>query len=178
MSLDPTSLLTPGGREFLHIIAGPVGDEIATDYETVLRSIGVIPTGAATSSVVPYVTSTDYLEPATEASTVGRRVDNTKLLNLNGYLNSLQAPKPGAFDATQIARGQTVFSTTAAAGGGLHRMSPTRSEQICAHQHRSDRAHVSGLQSRRSSSPATRRSRRSKSRLAGRVRSTTIDSWW
>jgi uncharacterized protein (TIGR03437 family) len=130
VSLDPTSLLTPGGREFLHIIAGPVGDEIATDYETVLRGIGVIPTGAAATSVLPYVAAQDYLEPATEYSTVGRRVDNTKLLNLNAYLNSLQAPKPGPFDATLAAQGQTVFSTAAAAGGGgctgCHQLDPNK----------------------------------------------------
>ncbi|GEM_PF-218510 len=130
VSLDPTSLLTPGGKEFLHIIAGPVGDEIAADYESVLRQIGVIPAGASATSVLPYVAATDYLEPAVDASTVGRRVDNTKLLNLNAYLNSLQAPAPGAFNATMAAAGQTVFSTAASAGGGgctgCHQLDPNK----------------------------------------------------
>jgi uncharacterized protein (TIGR03437 family) len=130
VSLDPTSLLTPGGQEFLHIIAGPVGDEIAADYQTVLRQIGVIPNGVAATSVVPYVTAQDYLEPATEYATVGRRVDNTKLLNLNAYLNSLQAPQPGPFNAAMAAQGQVVFSTSAAAGGGgctgCHQLDPNK----------------------------------------------------
>lgn len=130
VSLDPTSLLTPGGREFLHIIAGPVGDEIAADYETVLRSIGVIPAGVDATSVLPYVAAQDYLEPAVEASTVGRRVDNSKLLNLNAYLNSLQAPAPGKFDATLAARGRDLFRTSGSAGGagctGCHQLDPNK----------------------------------------------------
>src|SRR5439155_3119881 len=48
VSLDPTTVLTPTGRVLLKALAGPVGDEIAADYEQVLKGIGVIPAGKNT----------------------------------------------------------------------------------------------------------------------------------
>ena len=130
VSLDPTGLLTPGGREFLHIVAGPAGDEIANDYEQVLRGIGVIPAGASTLSVVPFVKAQDYLPAAVDSSIIGRRVDNKELLDLNAYLNSLQAPAPGPFDTTMAARGRDVFRTTVSAGGAgctaCHQLDPNK----------------------------------------------------
>lgn len=92
VSLDPTSLLAPGGRQFLSIIAGPAGDEIADDYERVLRAIGVVGPGQDVNDVVPFVEAQDGLQPATQQATVGRRVDETALLDLNAYLDSLPAP--------------------------------------------------------------------------------------
>ncbi len=130
VSLDPTSMLTPGGREFLHVIAGPVGDEIANDYEQVLKGIGVIPAGKNTLDVVPFVTAQDYLPSGEPGSLSGRRVDNQKLLNLNAYLNSLQPPPLGQFDATMAAHGRDVFRTTKAAGGAgctaCHQLDPNK----------------------------------------------------
>jgi uncharacterized protein (TIGR03437 family) len=130
VSLDPTSMLTPGGREFLHVIAGPVGDEIANDYEQVLKGIGVIPAGMNTQDVVPFVTAQDYLPAGEPGSLAGRRVDNQKLLNLNAYLNGLQPPPLGQFDATMAAHGRDVFRTTKAAGGAgctaCHQLDPNK----------------------------------------------------
>jgi len=130
VSLDPTSMLTPGGREFLHVIAGPVGDEIANDYEQVLKGIGVIPAGKNTLDVVPFVAAQDYLPSGEPGSLAGRRVDNQNLLNLNAYLNSLQPPPLGQFDATMAARGRDVFRTTKAAGGAgctaCHQLDPNK----------------------------------------------------
>jgi uncharacterized protein (TIGR03437 family) len=130
ISLDPTSILTPGGREFLHVFAGPVGDEIANDYEQVLKGIGVIPAGKNTLDVVPYVKAQDFLPSPAAGSLAGRRVDNQKLLNLNAYLNGLQPPPLGPFDATLAARGRDVFRTTVAAGGagctGCHQLDPNK----------------------------------------------------
>lgn len=130
VSLDPTGLLTPGGREFLHILAGPAGDEIANDYEQVLKGIGVIPAGKNTLDVVPFVKAQDFLPTAVDSSVTGRRVDNKELTDLNAYLNSLQAPAPGPFDATLAARGRDLFRTTVAAGGagctGCHQLDPNK----------------------------------------------------
>lgn len=130
VSLDPTSLLTPGGRELLHVLAGPVGDEIASDYEQVLKGIGVIPAGKNTLDVVPYVKAQDYLPALAPESLVGRRVDNQKLLNLNAYLNTLQPPPLGPFDATMAARGREVFRTLKPAGGAgctaCHQLDPNK----------------------------------------------------
>jgi uncharacterized protein (TIGR03437 family) len=130
VSLDPTAILTPGGRELLHVLAGPVGDEIANDYEQVLKGIGVIPTGKNTLDVLPYVKAQDFLPAVTPGALVGRRVDNQKLLNLNAYLNTLQPPPVGPFDATMAARGRDVFRTTKAAGGAgctaCHQLDPNK----------------------------------------------------
>jgi uncharacterized protein (TIGR03437 family) len=130
VDLDPTSLLTPGGRELLHVLAGPVGDEIASDYEQVLRTIGVIPASANTLSVIPYVKAQDYLPAAVDSSIAGRRVDDQALLDLNAYTNSLQAPAAGTFDATMAARGRDLFRTTTATGGagctGCHQLDPNK----------------------------------------------------
>ena len=130
VSLDPTGLLTPGGRELLHVLAGPAGDEIANDYEQVLKGIGVIPPGKNTLDVVPFVKAQDFLPAATDGAVAGRRVDNKKLIDLNAYLNTLQPPKLGPFDAAMAARGRDVFRTTVAAGGagctGCHQLDPNK----------------------------------------------------
>lgn len=130
VSLDPTSMLTPGGRAFLHIQAGPVGDEIANDYEQVLKGIGVIPPGKNTLDVVPFVQAQDFLAPSTPNATTGRRVENKKLLDLNAYLNSLPSPGPGPNDAAMAARGREVFRTSTSAGGGgctaCHQLDPNK----------------------------------------------------
>jgi len=130
VSLDPTGLLTPGGRELLHILAGPAGDEIASDYEQVLKGIGVIPAGKNTSDVVPFVKAQDYLPAGVDSSVAGRRVNNKELLDLNAYLNTLQPPAPGPFDATMAAHGRDVFRTSVAAGGagctGCHQVDPNK----------------------------------------------------
>jgi uncharacterized protein (TIGR03437 family) len=124
VALDPTSVLTPAGRNFLHAVAGPVGDEIANDYEQVLKGIGVIPAGKNTLDVVPFVKAAT-VTPSTDGAPVGLRVDATKLINLNAYTNSLQAPAPGPFDVKMAALGQAVF---AGSGGctGCHQLDPNK----------------------------------------------------
>jgi uncharacterized protein (TIGR03437 family) len=124
VGLDPTSVLTASGKQFLHSLAGPAGDEIAADYEQVLKSIGVIPSGAATLSVVPFVKATP-IPPSTDGAPVGLRVDATKLTNLNAYTNSLQAPAPGAFDVKLAALGQAVFAGSGHCTG-CHQLDPNK----------------------------------------------------
>ena len=124
VGLDPTSVLTPSGRQFLNAVAGPAGDEIAADYETVLKSIGVIPAGKNTLDVVPFVKA-KTVAPSTDGAPVGLRVDDTKLNNLNAYTNSLQSPAPGPFDVTLASAGKTVFATTAGCTG-CHQLDPNK----------------------------------------------------
>ena len=38
---DPTELTTPGGRAFLHKLAGAAGDEVSNNYVKVLAATGV-----------------------------------------------------------------------------------------------------------------------------------------
>lgn len=101
VSLDPTSLLTPGGREFLHRFAGPVGDEIADSYQYVLEQTGV--TG------YPFVEASTFPPSSSPEGITGRRVDQQKLIDLNGYLDSLPAPPAVPHDAEAAARGREVF---------------------------------------------------------------------
>lgn len=99
--LDPTGLLTPGGRKFLEIVAGKGGTQIADDYAAVLKSTGA--TG------YPYVRFSTTGKPGDPATPVGVRVDNAKLLDLNAYLASLPAPAGVTTDVASGARGRGIF---------------------------------------------------------------------
>lgn len=130
VSLDPTSLLTPGGRFALNKFAGPAGDELAADYETVLRATGVVGADQPLEEVIPFVEAMSGFEPATAQAFTGRRVDDTKLLDLNAYLDSLPSPAAGEFDANAATRGREIFRTVADDGGGgctaCHQVDPNR----------------------------------------------------
>ena len=104
--LDPTNLTTPGGRAFLHKLGGAAGDEIANSYVKVLAATGV--------EGYPYTKTTAHA--ATEEAPLGVRVDNTKLLDLNAYLVSLQSPDGARVDAKVAAHGRQLFRTSGCTG--------------------------------------------------------------
>ncbi|MBA2260758.1 MAG: hypothetical protein H0W18_17870 [Acidobacteria bacterium] len=100
--LDPTTLTTPGGRAFLRALGGPAaGEEISSDYVRVLARTGV--------SGYPFVQASPHPMPGSEAAPLGIRVDNTKLLDMNAYLNSLPAPPGVTEDEGAVARGRARF---------------------------------------------------------------------
>lgn len=100
--LDPTNLTTAGGRAFLRKLGGTAaGNEIVDGYIQVLAATGV--TG------YPYVIAAASAAAGTEDAPLGVRVDNSKLIALNGYLNSLQAPAGVVVDAGAAARGRDAF---------------------------------------------------------------------
>ncbi len=100
--LDPTTVTTPGGRAFLRKFGGTAaGNEIADGYVQVLAATGV--TG------YPYIKAAPHPAPGSEDAPLGVRVDNTKLIDMNGYLNSLQAPPGVVTDATAVQRGRELF---------------------------------------------------------------------
>ena len=102
--LDPTYATTAGGRAFLRTLGGTAaGDEIANDYVQVLTATGV--TG------YPFVRISTTGTPGTETHPLGVRVDDTKLVDLNGYLNSLQAPAGVGTNTAAITRGRELFRT-------------------------------------------------------------------
>jgi cytochrome c2 len=105
---DQTELTTPGGRAFLHTLGGAAGDEIADNYVKILKATNV--TG------YPYVIATHQGKPGDEATPIGLRVDNQKLLDLNAYLVSLPAPHGAKVDAKIAARGREVFRTAGCTG--------------------------------------------------------------
>ena len=103
--LDPTVATTPGGRAFLRKFGGTAaGNEIADGYVQVLAATGV--TG------YPYVQAAAHPNPGSEDAPLGVRVDNQKLIDMNGYLNSLQAPPGVIADAAAGARGREVFRSS------------------------------------------------------------------
>jgi cytochrome c2 len=102
-NLDPTTLLTPEGREFLRMKAGPAGAQLANEYEKILKETGV--TG------YPFVKAEMVGNVGNPASIVGRRVDNQKLLDMNAYLDRLQAPPGAKVDQAMAARGREMFRT-------------------------------------------------------------------
>lgn len=99
--LDPTTLVTPSGRAFLKTLGGMAGEKIANDYARILGETHV--------SSPPYVHATKAGKPGAEATPVGLRVDNPKLLDLNAYLASLPAPKGAAVDAKLAGSGRELF---------------------------------------------------------------------
>lgn len=121
VALDPTVLVTPEGRALLTTLAGPAGTELADDYERVLRATGVLPAGAVGGPLtgIPFVTHSTTGTVGSEEFPAGRRVDDTKLRDMNAYMNSIQAPTPPAnVVAATVTRGREVFRTAVSDGGG------------------------------------------------------------
>jgi hypothetical protein len=106
--LDPTNLLSPGGKAFLHKAAGAGGDQLATDYAAVLAATNV-PAG---TDGYPFLKASTTGMPGDPDTLIGIRVDNQKLLDLNAYLNSLHSPKGAAVDPAVATRAREVFRTT------------------------------------------------------------------
>ncbi len=99
--LDQRNLLQPGGRALLHVLGGPAGDEIADDYAKILMATDV--------PMAPTLQVASTGMPGAEATPVGIRVDNQKLLDMSAYMDSLPSPVGAAGDAKVIARGVAVF---------------------------------------------------------------------
>ncbi len=101
-NFDPTSLVTPPGRTFLLLRGGPLGKELADNYEAILKETGV--------SGYPFVRVTETgLPPGHAASPTGRRVDSGKLADMAAYLADLPIPQGANVDPAAAARGKQVF---------------------------------------------------------------------
>ena len=105
---DLTMLTTPGGRAFVHTVAGAAGDEMVDNYVHVLSETGV--------RGYPYVSASPAGKPGEENNPLGVRVDNRKLLAMNAYLARLQAPAGASVDRTVAARGRQAFVVSGCAG--------------------------------------------------------------
>lgn len=119
VALDPTSLLTTEGKAFLNVLAGPVGDEVATRYEKVLRDTGVIKASQALKDAVPLVKASQTgIAAGSPTGPTGRRVDQSKLLALNAYTNQLKAPAaPKGLNVSMVTLGEQIFNATRDSGG-------------------------------------------------------------
>ncbi|WP_240543558.1 hypothetical protein [Spirosoma foliorum] len=98
---DQSNLLSPGGKQFIHLLGAAGGDSIMAGYAKVLATTGV--TG------YPYVTAPQKGKPGDPPTPTGKRVDEQKLRDLEAYVRSLQAPKGVVTNATQVASGRAVF---------------------------------------------------------------------
>ena len=108
-NFDPTSLVTPPGRKFLLLRGGPLGKELADNYEAILKETGV--TG------YPFVRATETgLPPGHASSPTGRRLDAGKLLCQQGVQQKpfLRRQRP-LHDATS----QPAFSMTSRAASSM-----------------------------------------------------------
>lgn len=114
--LDPTTLTTPGGRNFLKAVGGDAGgQELADNYVAVLTATGVKGPGGTTAGTgFPFITASlpAGVTAGSESAPLGVRVDSQKLLDMNAYTDSLPAPKaPAGLDTSMIASGKNVFRT-------------------------------------------------------------------
>lgn len=100
-NLDLTTLATPEGRQYLKMAGGKDGAELGGNYVKILQATGV--TG------YPFVKAATGYKVGDDASPVGRRVDNKKLLDLSAYLDSLPAPPGAKVDRAAFLRGREVF---------------------------------------------------------------------
>ena len=116
--LDPTGITTTAGRAFVRKLGGTAaGDEIVDSYIAVLAATNV--TGYPFVTATSGVTAVSGVAPTpgvvysgTEEAPLGVRVDNQMLLDMNAYLNSLQAPPGVVADAAAGLRGRNLFRTS------------------------------------------------------------------
>ena len=100
---DQTMLTTPTGRAFVHKVAPGAGDAMIDSYVKVLAATGV--------RGYPYAVASRQGMPGEEDNPVGFRVDNAKLLAMNAYLTSLQAPKGASVGREVAMHGREAFRT-------------------------------------------------------------------
>lgn len=114
--LDPTDMVTEGGRRFLSERGGAAGLELADNYAAILADMG-IPAGGING--YPFVGRADKTDvtvglPAgakIEDHLIGIRVDDAALFDMNAYLNKAPAPEGAEVDAAASARGRALFRT-------------------------------------------------------------------
>ncbi len=105
---DQTMLTTPGGRAFVHTLAGAAGDEMIADYVKILRDTGV--------TDYPYVRTATRGKVGELASPIGVRVDNRRLLALNAYMAAMPAPAGMKGDRQAMMTGRALFGSSGCTG--------------------------------------------------------------
>ncbi|MBA3819948.1 MAG: hypothetical protein H0X17_13720, partial [Deltaproteobacteria bacterium] len=99
--LDLRTITTPGGRAFLNTLGGAAGDEIVADYVSILNDTDV--------GGEPQLEISSTGMPGAETTPAGVRVDNTKLMDMNAYLDSLPAPSGRQVESASIANARQLF---------------------------------------------------------------------
>jgi len=112
--MDPTDIVTDGGRRFMFERGAAAGTEIVDNYALILADLGVPAGGVNGYPFVGRAGKTDVTVglaagAKVEDTLIGIRVDDTALFDMNAYLNSLRAPAGIKTDAEGSARGRLVF---------------------------------------------------------------------
>jgi len=110
LGLDPTTLLTTPGRQFMYRIGLGIGTEIVNEYEDVFAATGaMVPVGG-----LPYVAANATGTIGTEQSPVGYRLEQSELGALAIYLQSLTAPLQPVGNAAAQSRGEAAYALACA----------------------------------------------------------------
>ena len=89
----------------------------------------------------PYVVAAAHPHPGSEDAPVGVRVDETKLIAMNAYLASLQAPRGANVDPAAYARGKAAFVST-----GCTNCHNANQARACANDDPRNGGHLAGRQ--------------------------------
>jgi mono/diheme cytochrome c family protein len=128
--LDPTDLLTPGGKAFLHTVAGSEGDALAADYAEVLAATGVKPRGTpGVDGGYPFLTPSGTGTPGDGDSLVGLKVDHQKLIDMSAYLSALRSPQGTITDAAAVGRGRALFASQSVGCTSCHNVDQSQAVQ-------------------------------------------------
>lgn len=110
LGLDPTTLLTSPGAQFMNRIGVGIGTEIVNEYEDVFAATGaMVPVGG-----LPFVDADATGIIGDELSPTGYRVETRDLAVLAMYLESLRAPAAPVGQAAARARGEIAFAQACA----------------------------------------------------------------
>lgn len=114
LGLDPTTLLTTSGRQFMDRVGLGIGTEIVNEYEDVFSATGaMVPIGG-----LPYLNAAATGITGNERSPAGYRLEERELRALAIYLQSLNAPLRPPGNAAARSRGEATFALECASCHG------------------------------------------------------------
>lgn len=115
LGLDPTTLLTPSGSQFMNQVGLGIGTEIINEYTDVFAATGaMVPVGG-----LPFVTADATGSTGDEQGPVGYKVGTQELRALATYLESLTAPVRPVGNAQARARGAAAYASACASCHGV-----------------------------------------------------------
>lgn len=125
LGLDPTTLLTPLGMQFMNRVGLGIGTEIVNEYEDVFAGLGaMVPVGG-----LPYIDAEATGLVGDESSPVGFRMAERDLQLYATYLQSLTEPVRSVGNVSARARGAAAYALTCATCHGAP-SSPAANEMV------------------------------------------------
>jgi len=110
LGLDPTTLLTSPGRQFINRIGLGIGTEIVNEYEDIFAATGaMVPIGG-----LPYLAANATGTIGSEQSPAGYRLEERELGALAIYMQSLTAPLRPVGNSAARSRGEATYALACA----------------------------------------------------------------